>query len=149
MISYVDIACPLANACTSHNSSGGGFSYDKNIPGWSAPFVCGGHDTKLVHRSNALLNSMYGKQFRYREVVPCTGRVLGFFRAAVVTALTYAVMLLVLLHPSRYLLTKFVLPAPGTGPSKEERESGYFNVSTCDSRVLSCCCSVSCCVGGL
>jgi short subunit dehydrogenase-like uncharacterized protein len=115
---------------TSHtNSSGGGFGYDGNIPGWSAPFVCGGHDTKLVHRSNALLNNMYGKQFHYREVIPCTGRVLGFFKAALVTALTYAVMLLVLLPPSRYLLTKFVLPAPGTGPSKEDRESGYFNVS--------------------
>jgi hypothetical protein len=78
-------------------------------------------------------------------VIPCTGRVLGFFKAAVVTALTYAVMLLVLLPPSRYLLTKFVLPAPGTGPSKEDRESGYFNVSVC----MLCMLSLSCYCGAM
>lgn len=107
--------------------AGGGFGFDSNISGWSAAFVAAFHDTKIVHRSNALLKNRYGAML-YREVIPCEGYIVGFFKAAVITVLTYLIILLVLLPPTRALLNTFVLPKPGTGPAEEDRASGYFNV---------------------
>ena len=96
------------------------------IAGWVAPFMAGAHDTKIVFRSHALLHGMYGKM-QYSEVIPIPGRVLGFFGALCITCITYCMYWLVLLPPVRAVLQKF-MPAPGQGPSEEERKSGFFQV---------------------
>jgi short subunit dehydrogenase-like uncharacterized protein len=106
----------------------GSFSYDSTIKGWTAPFHCAGHDSKLVHRSNALLNYMYGKDMHYKEVIPFSGRVLGFVLAAMATAATKLLAFLFYIPLTRHMLMK-CLPEPGQGPSKEVREKGYFWVS--------------------
>jgi short subunit dehydrogenase-like uncharacterized protein len=106
------------------NSDGGGFSYDSEIAGWTGPFIFAGHDSKLVHRSNALLNGMYGR-LHYREVMPFKGRVLGLLPAAVSTVAIGIASLLFFVPLTRGLLLR-LLPAQGQGPSREKMDKGFF-----------------------
>jgi short subunit dehydrogenase-like uncharacterized protein len=110
----------------------GGFGYDSTLRGWVAPFYCAGHDSKLVHRSNALLKHMYGTNLHYKEVIPFNGKVLGCILAAVATAATKLLAFLFYVPITRHVLMK-CLPTPGQGPSKDVRDKGYFWVSSTSS----------------
>lgn len=44
-------------------------SIDPSLDGWVGTFVMAMHNTKIVRRSNGLLGWVYGKNFRYREVM--------------------------------------------------------------------------------
>jgi short subunit dehydrogenase-like uncharacterized protein len=110
-----------------HHSDGGGFGYDSEIAGWTGPFIFAGHDSKLVHRSNALLGGMYGR-LHYREVMPFKGRVLGLLPAAVSTVATGIASLLFFVPLTRGLLLR-LLPALGQGPPREKMDKGFFWVS--------------------
>ena len=101
-------------------------SYDRELRGWTAlcPFAL--HDSKIVHRSSALLG--YGK-LQYREVLPCKGRLLGLLPAALLTALFSMLDLLFYWPVTRRALMK-VMPAQGQGPSREVMDNGYFTVSS-------------------
>jgi short subunit dehydrogenase-like uncharacterized protein len=105
--------------------NGGGFGYDSNIPGWTAPFIFAAHDTKVVHRSNAILS--YGR-LKYREVIPYKGRIFGLLPALLSSVMVCITMLLVYIPLTREVLKAF-LPKPGEGPSREIRESSYFWVN--------------------
>jgi short subunit dehydrogenase-like uncharacterized protein len=107
-------------------NSNGGFSYDSELGGWTAPFPFALHDSKIVHRSNALLG--YGKQLQYREVLPCRGRLLGLLPAVLITVATAVLDLLFYWPVTRRALMK-VLPPQGQGPSRAVIDSGYFTVS--------------------
>lgn len=102
-----------------------GIAHDADADTWTAPFIMATVNAKVVRRSNALLDFAYGRDFQYHEVVR-TGRGLkGWLRAAAVAAGTFGLLLGVGLPPTRKLLAKR-LPKPGEGPSREEREQGYF-----------------------
>ncbi|WP_040739465.1 saccharopine dehydrogenase family protein, partial [Nocardia tenerifensis] len=42
---------------------------DPSLDGWVSTFVMAAHNTKIVRRTNGLLGWVYGKNFRYREVM--------------------------------------------------------------------------------
>ncbi len=42
---------------------------DPSLDGWVSTFVMASHNTKIVRRTNGLLGWVYGKNFRYREVM--------------------------------------------------------------------------------
>ncbi|KAG5190508.1 hypothetical protein JKP88DRAFT_298840 [Tribonema minus] len=109
----------------SNPSTGGGFGYDAAARGWTAPFVFAGHDSKIVHRSNALLH--YGP-LRYRECMLFGGRVLGLVPALCVAAALNVAAALLFLPPTRALLRR-ALPKAGDGPTQEQRDSGFFWVN--------------------
>jgi len=102
--------------------------YDEIIPSWSAPFVMAAINTKNVHRTNALLGYRYGRDFAYDEMM-LTGDGPGGEKRAK-SAVSAAKMQRTLLGfgPTRAILKTFVLPKPGQGPSKEERENGCYEV---------------------
>src|SRR6185295_11200210 len=102
--------------------------YDEIIPSWSAPFVRAAINTKNVHRTNALLGYPYGRDFAYDEMM-LTGDGPGGEKRAK-SAVSAAKMQRTLLGfgPTRAILKTFVLPKPGQGPSKEERENGSYEV---------------------
>ncbi len=88
--------------------------FDPTINAWVAPFVMAPINTKNVHRTNFLLGQRYGSDFVYDEMV-VTG--LGDMGKAAAEALSK-------LNP----FAGDKGPKPGEGPTKEERESGHYDV---------------------
>jgi len=114
--------------------------YDADFDAWVAPFVMSAINTRVVHRSNALSGHAYGREFRYEEAV-LTGRgVRGRLMATATGAGLGAFMLAGSVGPLRAALEKFVLPAPGEGPSPEQQRTGGFDLRfhgrTGDGRVI-------------
>ncbi|MET9287400.1 saccharopine dehydrogenase family protein [Nocardia beijingensis] len=106
---------------------------DPSLDGWVSTFVMAAHNTKVVRRSNGLLGWVYGKNFRYREVMSAgKSRVAPLVAAGmaggIVAGLT-AGALLSRAAAGRKLLDR-VLPKPGTGPSEQARKSGWFSMKT-------------------
>ena len=81
---------------------------------WLAPFVMAPINTKNVHRSNFLLGCAYGKDFLYSEMM-MTGK--GEAGAAIAKAVAADTSLM-----------SEDAPKPGEGPTKEERETGFYDV---------------------
>lgn len=92
---------------------------------WSAPFVMAPFNTRIVRRSNALLDWAYGPALRYGEVMGTGSGVKGAVSAAAVTGGLVGLLGAMSVRPVRGLLDR-VLPAPGTGPDSRARESGFF-----------------------
>jgi short subunit dehydrogenase-like uncharacterized protein len=102
--------------------------YDADFDAWVAPFIMSAINTRVVHRSNALSQHAYGPEFRYDEAL-LTGRgVRGRLAATATGAGLGAFMLAGSVGPLRAALEKFVLPAPGEGPSPEQQRSGGFDL---------------------
>jgi short subunit dehydrogenase-like uncharacterized protein len=99
---------------------------------WTAAFVMGAPNARIVRRSNALLDWAYGDKFRYAENMSVGSSVAAPVAAAMGTAANAAVLAL----GSRYFnkLPRGVLdritPKPGTGPSERARENGHYRVET-------------------
>lgn len=98
--------------------------YDADIGHWLAPFVMASINTRVVHRSHALAGHPWGKDFLYDESMMMKGR----FAATAMTAGLGGFMAMVAIKPTRWLLQKFALPAPGEGPSPAEQEAGFYDM---------------------
>lgn len=99
---------------------------------WMSAFVMAGANTRIVRRSNALLDYPYGRRFEYAELMSVGRSPVAPVAAAVATAGNAAVMGL----GSRYFnrlprpIVERLLPKPGTGPSERAREHGHYTVET-------------------
>jgi len=102
--------------------------FDVDFDVWVAPFVMGGINTHIVHRTNALTAAAYGANFTYDEAVLTGAGVKGRLAAAGASAGIVGFMLAAALGPTRALLEKFVLPKPGEGPSPEAQRTGFFDL---------------------
>jgi short subunit dehydrogenase-like uncharacterized protein len=87
-------------------------AYEDRVTGsWVGPFMMAGINTKAVHRSNRLLGHPWGKGFQYDEMQMLDGPPsdaapgMGGFNFGAGG-----------------------LPKPGEGPSKEERETGFYDL---------------------
>jgi short subunit dehydrogenase-like uncharacterized protein len=103
-------------------------AYDATARTWTAPFVMAGINTKVVRRSNALSAYAYGKDFRYREAVMTGPGPAGWSKAAAMTAGLGAFMFANSHSLSRSLLVSRLVPKPGEGPSRTERNNGFFRL---------------------
>lgn len=101
--------------------------YDEALGKWAAPFIMAAINTKNVHRTNFLLGHPYGEDFKYDEMMLTSAGEMGE-KAAKAAA--------------EMLKNPFGAkpPKPGEGPSKEERENGFYDVlfvgETADGDVL-------------
>jgi short subunit dehydrogenase-like uncharacterized protein len=102
--------------------------YDADFGAWVAPFVMSVINTRIVHRSNALLKQAYGADFRYDEAMLSGSGATGCATAVATTAGLAGFMFATVLPPSRWALERFVLPAPGEGPSAEQQRKGFFDL---------------------
>jgi len=99
---------------------------------WLAPFVMAGPNSRIVRRSNALLDYAYGRRLEYGELMSVGRSALAPVAAALATAGNAATTALA----SRYFnrvprrLLDRVVPKPGTGPSEQVRENGHYTVET-------------------
>ena len=105
-----------------------GVRFDAVIDTWTGAFLMAGINTRVVRRTNALLDYPYGSDFRYQErsSFPKGPRGLAMALGGLAGFGLFAVGLS--LPPTRKLLQRFVLPKPGQGPTREQREQGYFRV---------------------
>ena len=87
--------------------------YDSATGTWTAPFVMAPINTKNVHRTNFLLGHAWGADLVYDEMVMTT---IGDAGKAMAEALAKA-------NPFGESKLK-----PGEGPSKEERENGFYDI---------------------
>lgn len=99
---------------------------------WTAGFLMAPYNTRIVRRSNALLDWAYGRRFRYDENMSVGSSALAPVASAVMSGVGNAMFGL----GSRYFrllprrLVERVLPKPGTGPSEAARERGYYRIET-------------------
>ncbi len=105
-----------------------GVRYDDDLGMWVGPFVMAAINTRVVRRSNALMGYAYGRKFRYSEEMSFGAGPRGAIRAGTVAAAVGAFVAGASIKPIRTVLQKTVLPDPGEGPSREEREAGFFVV---------------------
>lgn len=106
----------------------GGPKFDSAFGSWTAPFIMAAINTRVVHRANALQDHAYGNDFRYDEAVLAGRGFGGRMKATAISAGMGAFALGASFGPTRSLLKKLVLPAPGEGPSRKEREAGFFSI---------------------
>jgi len=98
---------------------------DPHTGRWLGPFVMAAVNTRVVRRSNALLEFAYGRDFRYDESMD-TGKGLSGMVRAVATSGGLVGGMALAGFPAGWKLIERYLPAPGEGPNREQREQGYF-----------------------
>lgn len=102
--------------------------FDDTAGAWIAPFIMASANTRVVQRSNALSGQAYGANFRYDEAMMMGRGARGRLAAYGLTAALGGFLMGVALKPSRALLTRFVLPAAGEGPSSEAQQAGFYDI---------------------
>lgn len=99
---------------------------------WTAGFVMAAVNTRIVRRSNMLLDWAYGGRLRYSEHMSVGSSIGAPAMSALLTAAGNATVSL----GSRFFrflperLVERVVPKPGTGPSEEQRQHGHYRAQT-------------------
>jgi len=94
--------------------------YEPRLKKWTSYGLMSAVDCKVSRRSAALRN--YGPNYHCDErqahgsIFVAIGLTLGLF----------IFVLFMALPPTRWLLLKYVFPAPGQGPTKEQQKNGYM-----------------------
>jgi short subunit dehydrogenase-like uncharacterized protein len=89
--------------------------HDDDLRMWTAPFVMSTINTRNVHRSNFLMGFPYGRDFVYDEMMLAGSGEKGEAMAKAIVAANAEMG-----GPGG--------PQPGEGPSKHERETGFYDV---------------------
>lgn len=100
--------------------------FDSRLGMWTAPWVMAAVNSRVVRRSNAVMNFRYGRDFRYSEMASTGSGAKGLARASAMTATMAGALVALQQKHVRSLLTERVLPKPGEGPSREAIERGFF-----------------------
>lgn len=101
--------------------------YDDFLRGWTAPFLMASVNTRVVRRSNALLEYAWGQRLDYREVSLLRPGLKGLVFGAAMTAGLAALVASQVFTPTRALVRRR-LPQPGEGPDRARREAGSFRM---------------------
>lgn len=120
--------CPANHGFATRQNTMSGVQKDTDLVSYTAPFIMAAINTRIVFRSNALRNSLYGSDFTYDEAVLTGGGFKGWFGARIYNLFLGAFLIGAALRPTRWLLEKTVLPAPGEGPSPEAQEAGFYDL---------------------
>ncbi len=103
-------------------------TYDPDAQAWMFPFIMAAINSKIVHRTHALSGYAYGQDFVYDEAM-LTGDGLKGRAAAITASLAVAgAFTAIALPPTRMLMSRYVVPKPGEGPSPEEQAKGFYDI---------------------
>jgi trans enoyl reductase len=99
---------------------------------WTGAFVQGPYNSRIVRRSNALLDWAYGRRFRYSETMSLGKSIAAPVAAALATGATAAGIGLGNRYASRLpqRLVDRIPPKSGAGPSQKTRERGHYRFET-------------------
>jgi short subunit dehydrogenase-like uncharacterized protein len=95
-----------------------GIQYDKDISAWTAPFLMGPINTRVVRRSHALQGYPYGRGFRYRELMSLPSGPKGWAMGQAVRAGLGALMVAAVSPRLSGLVQGRLLPSPGRGAER-------------------------------
>jgi short subunit dehydrogenase-like uncharacterized protein len=95
--------------------SGNKPEYDEQLGVWAAPFIMAAINTRNVHRSNFLTGHPYGADFTYDEMIVAGPGEKGEAVAKAIAA-------------GMGDMAGDKAPKPGEGPSRQERESGFYDL---------------------
>lgn len=99
---------------------------------WTGAFVMAAVNTRIVRRSNALLDYAYGRRFEYAEQMSLGKSIVAPVAAAMATGGNAATVAI----GGRYFdrvprrLVERIGPKPGTGPSERMQQSGRYTIET-------------------
>ena len=99
---------------------------------WTSGFIMAPVNTRIVRRSNALQDWAYGRRFRYSECQSLGSSIAAPVASAMAAGASSAVTGL----GSRYFnklpqgLVERIAPKPGTGPSEQVSERGFYKIET-------------------
>jgi short subunit dehydrogenase-like uncharacterized protein len=102
--------------------------FDNDFNSWVAPFVMAVINTRIVHRSNALVAGGYSPHFEYNEAMLTGKGLMGGGVAAGRGAGLGGFAMAAVIPPTRWAMEKFILPKPGEGPSQEAQEKGFYDL---------------------
>ena len=102
--------------------------WDRNVNRWICPFVMAGINTKIVRRSNGLMDNDYGDDFQYNEVYSYQRGIIGYLKAFFMTISLGLTIFFMKYKFSLNILKKYFFPSPGKGPSYEKRKNGFFKI---------------------
>jgi short subunit dehydrogenase-like uncharacterized protein len=102
--------------------------YDDDFNSWVAPFVMAVINTRIVHRSNALIEGGYSQHFDYNEAMLTGKGLMGSGIAAGVGVGLGGFAMAAVIPPTRWVMEKFILPKPGEGPSIDAQEKGFYDL---------------------
>lgn len=100
-----------------------GIAWSQDHRMWTVPFLMAAPNTRCVRRSAALQADRYGPHFCYNE---SSGIPSGLFAAIFTYIVMVIIFIVLLIRPTRRLAQHF-LPAPGQGPSDEQRAVSNFH----------------------
>lgn len=103
-------------------------SFEPNLNTWIAPFFMGAVNTRIVRRSAALFEDWqepYGAEFTYQEYLKFE-EPLARLKAMGITA-GLALLVGALQQPQVRSLLQSILPQPGSGPSEQTMNEGWFS----------------------
>jgi len=113
--------------------------YSEVLGMWTAPFLMAGINTRIVRRSNALMDFSYGEDFRYSEVMVTDKGARGYAAAKAISGGIKTMMFTGITGVGRKFLGLF-LPAQGEGPKVDPEDPGFykiqFNGQTSDGQTL-------------
>ncbi|MEM9804856.1 MAG: saccharopine dehydrogenase NADP-binding domain-containing protein [Cyanobacteria bacterium P01_D01_bin.56] len=102
--------------------------YDADFEGWVSPFVMAAINTRIVLRSNALLDFSYGKEFQYDEAVLTGPNATGWLAAQGLSVGLGGMAAAMAFSPTRWLLENTLIPKPGEGPSQADQDQGFYDL---------------------
>ena len=102
-------------------------SFDTEARQWTIPFFMGVVNSRVVHRSNALLGHPYGRDFRYAEYVGLGAGPRGAVLGAAMMGGLGGFLLLGLNGVTRGWVSR-LLPEAGTGPSPDVVQRGRWHL---------------------
>lgn len=100
---------------------------DPMLGTWTAPFVMSPINTRVVRRSNALQDWIYGRRLRYEEVIEFGSHPAGAVPAYAVAGAMAGLVKGLQTPPSRKVLDR-LLPKPGKGPGEWMQNHGKFRM---------------------
>lgn len=85
-------------------------------------------NTRVVHRSNHLMGTPYGQEFKYDEAMMTGPGLGGRLRALGMASGLAGFLVASSFTTTRNLLERYVVPKPGEGPSPQSQERGFYDL---------------------
>jgi short subunit dehydrogenase-like uncharacterized protein len=120
--------CPPEHGNNARQNSMNRPQYDTDFNSWVAPFVMAVINTRIVYRSNALIEGGYSQNFEYNEAMLTGKGLIGSGIAAGVGVGLGGFAMAAVIPPTRWVMEKFILPKPGEGPSQDAQEKGCYDL---------------------
>ena len=101
--------------------------HSKELAMWTAPFMMEGVNTRVVRRSNALMNFIYGEQFSYKETMATAPGAAGYVAAKTISTGIKAIAFTSITAAGRTVLG-WLLPSQGEGPKVDPDNPGFYHI---------------------